>query len=170
MLDSRGMGARGRMLPLGAQPQLCSSSTSFWELQELCGCRHPDNDPGASSTLRILLAARSCAGVSGTDVHAANLPAAEHMQARQARAARGGISKPSCLAADGDLQGKCCCFACLKWQVCAPRRGGWQLQRAPGQWGSERGPAGRKPGNGSRLQRLFRSHVENEQDLLHRKR
>lgn len=62
--------------------------------------------PGQAAHCKILLAARSCAGVSGTDVHAANLPAVERTQARQG----GVISKPSCLAANGDLQGKCCCF------------------------------------------------------------
>lgn len=40
---------------------------------------------------------RSCSGVSDADMQAANLPAGEHMQARQAKAARGVISKPFCL-------------------------------------------------------------------------
>lgn len=44
--------------------------------------------------------ARSCGGVTAADTHAANLPGGEHVQARQARAQRGGgglFPKPFCL-------------------------------------------------------------------------
>lgn len=52
------------------------------------------------------------------------------------KSSEGGLSpSPPALQLMGICKENVAVFACLKWQVCAPWRGGWQLQRAPGEGG-----------------------------------